>query len=140
MHARAQYTYTCMHAHNTHTHARTRTIHMQTHIHNTHTASTNFFHIQTHYAPQKGKKKKKTVLKIVFGEYGAVTTNTTIRNTLSPMHCTQHVTLQTPCLQCEWLFNEANSKLDVKLGAIFHQHVREHCVYTPTTVKLESTL
>ena len=89
---------------------------------------------------KRKKKEKKTILKIVFGEYGAATTNMTTRNTLSPVHCTQHVSLQTPCLQCEWLFNEANSKLDVKLGAIFHQHVREHCVYTSTTVKLESTL
>ena len=135
MHARAQYTYTCTHVHNTRTHARMRTIHVHIQL-----LQTSSIHKHTMLHKKRKKKKKKTVLKIVFGEYGAATTNTTTRNTLSPMHCTQHVTLQTPCLQCEWLFNEANSKLDVKLGAIFHQHVREHCVYTSTTVKLESTL
>ena len=36
-----------------------------------------------------------------------------------PSHCTQHVTLQTPCLHYEWVFNEANTKLDVKLGLFF---------------------
>jgi len=35
-------------------------------------------------------KNGKTVLNVVFGEYGAVTTNTTIRNTRPATHRTVH--------------------------------------------------
>ena len=110
-------TYTCTHAHNTHTH----------------TASTNFFHTQTHYAPQKkekAKRKKKRTKDCFWRISSSNNKHNDKEYTVTHALYTAHVTLQNPCLQCEWLFNEANSKLDVKLGAIFHQHVREHCVYT----------
>ena len=146
MHACAQYTHTCTHVHNTHTHARTHTIHIHMHACAQYTYTYSFYKLLPYTntlcstKKEKAKRKKKRTKDCFWSISSSNNKHNDKEYTVTHALYTAHVTLQNPCLQCEWLFNEGNSKLDVKLGAIFHQHVREHCVYTWTTVKLESTL